>query len=193
MKLEIEKLAEMLEEAGIPHVNLTKSLPIRQILYTPKKGDDEVCSIIQGIYTYGGDENLLETKGLTQKGNENKDIVIGYLTAQEVFTRISKHWNQYKNPELKVKNYEIMYIHKVAKTEIINEFNKYLKELIEKLQGTIQEVNVWGTRNMPTETASENQGIYVLISFQCPPESLKEIDSKLRQKEEILRHMIIRL
>ncbi len=46
---------------------------------------------------------------------------------------------------------------------------------------------------MPTETASENQGIYVLISFQCPPESLKEIDSKLRQKEEILRHMIIRL
>lgn len=90
-------------------------------------------------------------------------------------------------------NYELMYIHNITKAEIIDEFNKCLKELIEKLQGTIQEVNVWGTRNMPTETASENQGIYVLISFQCPSESLKEIDSKLRQKEEILRHMIIRL
>ncbi len=37
-------------------------------------------------------------------------------------------------------NYELMYIHNITKAEIIDEFNKCLKELIEKLQGTIQEI-----------------------------------------------------
>lgn len=99
MKLAIKELKKLLEEADIPHIDLTEQFPMRQILYIPKGENEEICSIIQGLYSYGGKDNLLETKGLTKNGKENEEQVIGYLTAQEAFQIINKHWRKYNRKE----------------------------------------------------------------------------------------------
>ena len=68
--LEIERLADMLKEAGIhfryydgdfrPQHNYFKN----QIIYPDCARGNAVCSSIQGTCTYGGLENKLEIMGL---------------------------------------------------------------------------------------------------------------------------------
>lgn len=96
--LEIERLANMLTEAGIPFERADddarpynpKFQYMRRVKY-PNYAE-EVCSVIQGSYSYGGEENLLEIRGLSPY--DGIDEVDGYLTADEVFNRIQKHWNE---------------------------------------------------------------------------------------------------
>ena len=55
--------------------------------------DKFVCSAIQGDYTYGGRENLIEIMGLLTDEELQFDEVRGYLTADEVFRRIKADWD----------------------------------------------------------------------------------------------------
>ena len=48
------------------------------------------CSVIEGILTYGGRQDLLEIM------NRKQNDVLGYLTAENVFQRIEKHWKELK-------------------------------------------------------------------------------------------------
>ena len=83
---EILKLKELLEKAGIPFVFR------RQFDgYTIKYGDG-ACSVIEHSGSYGADENLLEIMGLTTKKERKNGAVLGYLTADNVFKRIRKHY-----------------------------------------------------------------------------------------------------
>lgn len=90
-------------------------------------------------------------------------------------------------------NYELMYIHNVTDSETIENFNKNLQEIIEENEGIVNNINLWGIRNLPYEIKNKKQGIYAIVKFQNYPANLKKIDRKLRLKEEILRFMIIRL
>ena len=85
---EILRLKEMLEKEGIPFV-------FRRRLdgYTIKYGDG-ICSVIEHTGSYGNDENLLEIMGLLTWKEFKDSSVLGYLTAEDVFKRIRKH---YKN------------------------------------------------------------------------------------------------
>ena len=97
---EIFKLKEMLENANIPFVFKDESYlfePIGEEKYqieypcTFLKGG-RVCSCIQGYGTYGAEQNLLEIMGLLTPEEAEQDSVCGWLTADNVFERIKKHW-----------------------------------------------------------------------------------------------------
>lgn len=97
---EFDKLIKMLDESGIPYerdddnfMMLTFGTPvggIKRIKY-PKK-EDFVCSVVFGNGTYGFESGKLEIMGLLTPEEEQYDSVIGYLTAKDVFDRISKHY-----------------------------------------------------------------------------------------------------
>lgn len=103
---EIFKLDNMLTEAGIPHDffdegfdGVHKRLYHYHIYYPSKaiwQSDDRdffsVCSVVEGGFSYGGDENLLEIMGLLtpEEREYYLDDVIGSLTAEDVFARIKK-------------------------------------------------------------------------------------------------------
>lgn len=87
--IEIEKLANMLKCAGMPFERDDDPRSMRRIKYPSK--DDEVCSIIEGLGSYGNQANLLEIRGLLKPG-EGKDIA-GWLTAENVFARIKEHYH----------------------------------------------------------------------------------------------------
>lgn len=91
---EIERLKIMLEAAGIPfkYSRRYSASSNTQISY-PTHGKQRKCSVIQGQYTYGGKENLLEIMGLLTDEEREEDCVAGWLTAEEVFRRIKLHWD----------------------------------------------------------------------------------------------------
>lgn len=101
---EMPKLIEMLKEANIPFESFSSPFSGKQVCYYGKEGRPEpeegvisgpgigaICSV---IYGYGRDEGLLEISGLMTDEEYEKegDSVLGYLTAENVFARIKKHW-----------------------------------------------------------------------------------------------------
>lgn len=100
--LEIARLADMLKEAGIPFQwDVQDYRPFYddwkyQIFYPSMQvsihGIRYSCSVIQGTGTYGCEDNLLEISGLLSPEEKAFDDVKGWLTAEDVFERIKKHY-----------------------------------------------------------------------------------------------------
>lgn len=92
---EILRLKGMLEKAKIPF-EFSKIFNGYHIVY-PNNHFTE-CSVIEHDYSYGSEKDLLEIQGLMTKKEykETLDNVIGYLTAEDVFQRIKKHWKSIK-------------------------------------------------------------------------------------------------
>jgi len=84
MKREIERLVKMLDNTIIPYELTDDAMgnSNNQIWYP--NHDENICDVICHEYSYGGNDGYLEIMGLTQ----NEDDVEGWLTAEEVFTRI---------------------------------------------------------------------------------------------------------
>lgn len=99
---EILKLKDMLEMAGIPF-HFSKSNGGFHICY-PKEGFFRVCSVIEHDYSYGHENDLLEIMGLMTRKEmiKNQDDVLGYLTANNVYQRIKKHYLKERKNEQSV-------------------------------------------------------------------------------------------
>lgn len=91
---EILKLNTMLDNAKIPHI-MRRLDDGWQVIYTPYHPDSWVADAIETYYSYGAEDDLLELAGRLLTGEELKRYsVVGGLTANDVFQRISKHWEE---------------------------------------------------------------------------------------------------
>lgn len=91
---EIFKLKDMLERAKI-QFKFSELMGGYHIVYL-EDGGECVCSVIEHDGSYGREKDLLEIQGLMTKEEleETQDTVLGYLTAENVFQRIKKHWKK---------------------------------------------------------------------------------------------------
>lgn len=100
---EIFKLKEKLEKAKIPF-EFHKLFDGYQICYpeqnTEDKEDVRECSVIEHYGSYGHSDDLLEIMGLLTEEESRDDDVLGYLSADEVFQRIKKHYEEHNKEEL---------------------------------------------------------------------------------------------
>ena len=89
---EMDKLQKMLKEEGIPFQMEPDIWGNPHLKYCGKEGQT-VCSV---IYGYGQNEGLLEIQGLMTEEEYNRegDTVLGYLTAENIFERIRRHWKK---------------------------------------------------------------------------------------------------
>ena len=85
---EILKLDKMLTKANIPHI-LTRFLDGWQVIYP--NNENRVADAIQHFGSYGNTENLIEIMGLVGPEEESYGV-LGHLTADDVFKRISEHY-----------------------------------------------------------------------------------------------------
>lgn len=92
---EILRLKGMLEKAKIPF-EFSELFGGYHIIYL--NNHFRVCSVIEHDFSYGREQDLLEIEGLMTKKEKKKekDDVLGYLTAENVFQRIEKHWKKLK-------------------------------------------------------------------------------------------------
>lgn len=131
---EIFKLKEMLEDAHIPFEWIEHGGDKQgyQICY-PEKDGKGVCFVIEHSYSYGSERDLLEIQGLLTPEEEKDyggDTVLGYLTADDVFSRISKHWEKANTPS---------YRPFMDSAELILEWNKKL----DIFHYSLQEPLIW--------------------------------------------------
>lgn len=95
---EILRLDEMLTEANIPHIT-EKFLDGWCVLYPTR--ENPIADAVEHYGSYGNSANLLEIMGLLTDEEEKCDSVKGWLTAEDVFERMSKHYNNHlKNQEV---------------------------------------------------------------------------------------------
>lgn len=92
---EIIKLHHMLIDANIPHV-FEKCFDGWQLWYPSDNPEKKVMDAIEFYGSYGKDEDLIEIMGLLTEEEACYDSVVGYLTADEVFERIKKHYERQK-------------------------------------------------------------------------------------------------
>ena len=88
---EILRLRQMLEEADIPHF-IHQLWGGKQICYPSR--ENLICSVVQHGGSYGGRDGKLEIMGLLTDEEEERDSVVGWLTAEEVFARIQKDFQK---------------------------------------------------------------------------------------------------
>lgn len=93
MRNEMITLIDKLEAAHIPHEITTDDFGTPQVWYPNRK--DSICDVICHPYSYGGNEGLLEIMGLLTEEEAERDDVVGWLDAKNVFARI---YVDYMNP-----------------------------------------------------------------------------------------------
>lgn len=89
--------------------------------------------------------------------------------------------------------YEVLYIidndiDDTEKTALIDRFS----ELVEKLGGTVNGIDKWGTRKYAYPINDKNEGYYVLMNFTAASTAPAEIDRQMKITDNIVRQMIIR-
>lgn len=93
MLLEVMRLTLMLDRHNIPY-QLDSGCGITRVKYP--NVNKCVCTAAQGNGTYGNLDNLIEISGLLTPEERKWDSVVGWLNADEVFNRISRHYERKK-------------------------------------------------------------------------------------------------
>jgi small subunit ribosomal protein S6 len=76
--------------------------------------------------------------------------------------------------------------------EEMPDFINKLSELVDKVGGSVDEVNQWGRRKLAYPIKRSTEGNYVLAKVKMKPALAKELEANLRLSGKILRHLLIR-
>jgi small subunit ribosomal protein S6 len=92
-----------------------------------------------------------------------------------------------------MKPYETLFIVRPdAEEEDLETIVGRVEDAIRSNGGTTTEPQVWGKRRLAYEVKTYREGIYVLISFEAPPEIVGKIREHFRFNEDIIRNVIVR-
>ena len=72
------------------------------------------------------------------------------------------------------------------------DFITKLSELVDKVGGSVDEVNQWGRRKLAYPIKRSTEGNYILAKVKMKPALTKELEASLRLSGKILRHLLIR-
>ena len=90
--------------------------------------------------------------------------------------------------------YEELFIVKPdAPEEEVNAFIDQLKALITTANGTIDKVDNWGTRKLAYRVSKYAEGHFILIQFSSSPDSVKEIERRLRVTDMVIKFITVRI
>jgi len=90
--------------------------------------------------------------------------------------------------------YETVFIAEPAHTdEEIDELLKGYEQVVASAGGKVLKVEKWGKRRLAYSIRHHEEGIYVLMTLECPAGLIKELDRRLRMNERIVRHMAVRV
>ena len=89
--------------------------------------------------------------------------------------------------------YEIMFIVKPdledeARTALLARFS----EILTKGEGTVDNVNEWGLRDLAYEVKDYTKGYYVVVDTTTTPANIAELDRQSRINANVLRHLTLK-
>ena len=66
------------------------------------------------------------------------------------------------------------------------------KHLIERIGGTVTNVDEWGKKKLAYEIQKMREGFYYFIQFEAPTSAPAEIESRVRIMDSVLRYLIVK-
>lgn len=91
-----------------------------------------------------------------------------------------------------MRKYELMYIIRpdLEESQVEATIEK-VKAVINENGGEITNHELMGKRRLAYEIEKFREGIYVLVNFTSPTETVDELEHVIRINDEIIRHLII--
>jgi small subunit ribosomal protein S6 len=90
--------------------------------------------------------------------------------------------------------YETVFIADSTYTdEEVDELVKGYEQVIASAKGKMIKVEKWGKRRLAYSIRRSEEGFYVLMTIECPPSLVKELDRRYRMNDRILRHLVVRV
>jgi len=90
--------------------------------------------------------------------------------------------------------YETVFIADSAYTdEEIDELIKGYEQVVASAKGKMIKIEKWGKRRLAYAIRRSEEGVYVLMTIECPPSLVKELDRRYRMNDRILRHLVVRV
>jgi small subunit ribosomal protein S6 len=90
--------------------------------------------------------------------------------------------------------YEEMFILRPDATEEeITPIVDQLKSTVTSAGGTIDKEERWGVRKLAYRVEKRNEGYYVLMQYTAGPQTVKEVERRLRVNDAVLKYMTVRI
>jgi small subunit ribosomal protein S6 len=90
--------------------------------------------------------------------------------------------------------YEELFIIKPdAPEEEIDQIIEQMKTVITTPGGTIDKVDKWGKRRLAYRVDKHREGSYVFLQFTCAPETVKELERRLRVTDSVIKFLTVRI
>lgn len=92
-----------------------------------------------------------------------------------------------------MKKYETIFVlNSEMNEEQVNSTIDKVKSIIEKSNGTIENVDIWGKKKLAYEINKKTEGYFVLINFESSEDFPKELDRNFRIMDSVIRHIIVK-
>ncbi|MCL2416188.1 MAG: 30S ribosomal protein S6 [Defluviitaleaceae bacterium] len=89
--------------------------------------------------------------------------------------------------------YELgLVIHPSLDEEALKAEHAVILDYVLKSGGVVEKTDDWGKRRLAYEINKQTEGHYCFITIDAPPTMPKEVESRLRIRENVLRFLIIR-
>ena len=90
--------------------------------------------------------------------------------------------------------YEEMFIIRPDATEEeITPIVEQLRTTVTSAGGTVDKEERWGVRKLAYRVEKRNEGYYVLMQFTAGPNTVKEVERRLRVNDNVLKYMTVRI
>ena len=93
-----------------------------------------------------------------------------------------------------MRNYEFTFIaHPDVEDEGLTGVTEKVSQFITEGGGQIANVDHWGKRRLAYPIQKQREGYYVLMQVQLDPESIVELERRLKLTEEVIRYLLVRV
>ncbi len=88
---------------------------------------------------------------------------------------------------------ELFIVRPDAAEEEVDSFIEQLKNVITHAGGTLEKTEKWGIRKLAYRVLKYNEGQYILLQFNAQPETVKEIERRLRVTDFVMKFITVRI
>jgi len=88
---------------------------------------------------------------------------------------------------------ELFIVRPDATDEEVDPVIDQLKNVITQSGGTLEKTDKWGVRKLAYRVMKHDEGQYILLQFTAKPETVKEVERRLRVADVVLKFLTVRI
>ncbi len=88
---------------------------------------------------------------------------------------------------------ELFIVRPDATDEEIDPLIEQLKGVVTSHGGTVEKADKWGVRRLAYRVEKRSEGYYVLLQFTAPPDTVAELERRLRVSDLVMKFINVRI